>query len=215
MALRIGLDFDNTLIDYEQVFTKVFITETTRREINLSEVPAGKQAVKRAAIKLAGETFWMSIQGQAYGRGITGGKLSAGAAGFLHTARSNDAEIYIVSHKTEYGHFDDSQTNLRIAARDWMDDQGFFDPHGFGLHPSRVFFEGTLETKITRIKSLNLDYFVDDLKKVLTSPSFPKYTRGIWFRPQPSAPHSTITHCSDWNTIQKLVFGNAPAANPN
>ena len=144
MTLRIGLDFDNTLIDYSDVFAKVFVTESARRDITPSELPTGKQAVKQAAIKLAGETFWMSIQGLAYGRGIIDGKLSSGVADFLHTARTERAEIYIVSHKTEYGHFDNSKTNLRTAARDWMEAQGFFDPDGFDLHPSQLFFEGTL-----------------------------------------------------------------------
>ena len=215
MTLRIGLDFDNTLIDYSDVFAKVFVTESARRDITPSELPTGKQAVKQAAIKLAGETFWMSIQGLAYGRGIIDGKLSSGVADFLHTARKDHADLYIASHKTEYGHFDNSKTNLRTAARDWMEDQGFFDPDGFDLHPSWLFFEGTLSKKINRIGALNLDYFIDDLKKVLKSPDFPKYTRGIWFQPQPLAHKNSITPCYNWHTIRELVFGNALASRPN
>jgi hypothetical protein len=207
MTLRVGLDFDNTLIDYDQVFGKVLIAEAARREISLPVSVSGKQAVKQAAIQLAGETFWMAIQGQAYGRGIVDGQLIPGVADFLTTARDHQAEIFIVSHKTVFGHFDDSRTNLRTAARGWMDEQGFFDPRDFAIQPSRLFFEATLEAKIARIRSLNLDYFIDDLEKVLTAPNFPEHTCKIWFNPQPTAPRKSVTLCADWATIQRSIFG--------
>ena len=39
----------------------------------------------------------------------------------------------IVSHKTEYGHFDANQVKLRQAAHSWMTAQGFFQEDGYGI----------------------------------------------------------------------------------
>ncbi|MEC9165820.1 MAG: hypothetical protein VX596_01885, partial [Pseudomonadota bacterium] len=61
MNARVGLDFDNTLIDYDAVLT----AHGARRGL----VAAGKDGVKAAAVAAGGERFWMTIQGQAYGRG--------------------------------------------------------------------------------------------------------------------------------------------------
>ncbi len=135
MTLRVGLDFDNTLIDYNQVFGKIFVAEMARRGFATPPSPGGKQAVKRAAIDIAGEEFWMAIQGQAYGRGIDDARLIDGVGAFFAAANRQAAELFIVSHKTEFGHFDDSRTNLREAARNWMDRHGFFTRQSI---PSRL-----------------------------------------------------------------------------
>ena len=55
MNARVGLDFDNTLIDYDAVFT----AEGARRGL----IAAGKNGVKAAAIAAGGERLWMTIQG--------------------------------------------------------------------------------------------------------------------------------------------------------
>ena len=208
MTLRVGLDFDNTLIDYDQVFGKIFVAEMARRGFAAPPSPGGKQAVKRAAIDIAGEEFWMAIQGQAYGRGIDDARLIDGVGAFFAAANRQAAELFIVSHKTEFGHFDDSRTNLREAARNWMDRHGFFTATGFALRPSQVFFEATVNAKIARICSLDLDYFVDDLEKVLSDPNFPKRTQRIWFHADVAGPATSLTRCSDWAGIRQTVFGN-------
>ncbi|MGB1006766.1 MAG: hypothetical protein ACPGVX_06295, partial [Thalassobaculaceae bacterium] len=122
MDLRVGLDFDNTLIDYDAVFT----AEAARHGLTA----AGKDAVKAAAIAGGGERLWMTIQGQAYGRGIARAGLISGVADFFTAAKAAGARLFIVSHKTEFGHYDATRTNLRTAARAWMRTAGFFDPAG-------------------------------------------------------------------------------------
>lgn len=198
MNARVGLDFDNTLIDYDAVFT----AEGARRGL----IAAGKNGVKAAAIAAGGERLWMTIQGQAYGRGIAGASLVAGVADFLAAAKSAGVTLFIVSHKTEFGHYDATRTNLRTAARAWMQAAGFFDPTGFGLAEEHVHFESTLDAKVARIAALDLAFFVDDLANVLTHPDFPPATRGLWFHAADIAPPPGCERCADWPTIGARIL---------
>lgn len=200
--MRIGLDFDNTLIDYADAFA----AEAARQGVIAPGIAATKAEVKRAAITSDGdETAWMRIQGQVYGRGIAEGRLIDGVARFLETARSHPATVFIVSHKTRFGHFDESRTDLREAARGWMRSQGFFDR--LGLAEDRVFFAETVDEKVARIAALELDVYVDDLPKVLAHPDWPPATRRIHFLPQPGPSPDAATLCRDWSEIHDVVFG--------
>ena len=196
--MRVGLDFDNTLIDYDTVFT----SEGIRHGLTA----AGKDGVKAAAIAAGGERLWMTIQGQAYGRGIAGASLVPGVADFLAAAKSSKVTLFIVSHKTEFGHHDTTHTNLRMAAREWMRAAGFFDSAGFGLAEERVHFESTLDAKVARIAALDLAFFVDDLAKVLTHPNFPSATRGLWFHAADIAPPPGCERWSDWPMIGARIL---------
>ena len=199
MDVRVGLDFDNTLIDYDAVFT----AEAARHGLTAT----GKDRVKAAAIAAGGERLWMTIQGQAYGRGIAEARLIAGVADFFAGAKSAGMTLFIVSHKTEFGHFDATRTNLRTAARAWMRAAGFFDPAGFGLMEEHVHFEGTLDAKVARIAALDLAFFVDDLAKVLAHPDFPPATRGLWFHAADTPPPAGSERCADWPAIGARILG--------
>jgi hypothetical protein len=78
-GMRIGIDFDNTLIDYDRVFLEA------ARELGL--VPrdfAGPKKVVRDAIRLLpnGEPTWQRLQGYVYGAGIGGAVPFSGACDF-------------------------------------------------------------------------------------------------------------------------------------
>src|ERR1700722_8407930 len=122
--LRIGIDFDNTIITYDDVFR----ASAAAGGVIAPGFSGNKQAV-RDAIRLLpdGELAWQRLQGQVYGKGITDAKMVSGFAAFLRRANAEDCAVVVVSHKTEYGHFDPDRVNLRTAALDWMAEQGLFD----------------------------------------------------------------------------------------
>src|SRR5580692_11461011 len=129
--LRIGIDFDNTIITYDDVFCAAAKAEG----LIGADFAGSKQAV-RDAIRLLpdGELTWQRLQGQVYGKGITGAKMVAGVESFLRRAKAEGCAIVVVSHKTEYGHFDPDRVNLRSAALDWMAGQGLLGgDHGIAL----------------------------------------------------------------------------------
>ena len=80
-GMRIGIDFDNTIITYDDVFRVV-----ARRRGLIGDGFGGrsKQAI-RDHIRLLpeGEIRWQRLQGQVYGKGIAEATMFPGVAAFL------------------------------------------------------------------------------------------------------------------------------------
>ncbi len=201
--MRIGIDFDNTIAGYDRLFG------TVARELGVLDggVPATKAGVRDAlrARGEEGETDYQRVQGQAYGRFMAGADLIEGVGDFLAGCRSAGNEVFIVSHKTSYGHFDDARVNLREAALGWMESKGFFDPDGYGIARGNVYFEDTRDAKIARIRSLEVTHFIDDLNEVLSDPAFPADVTRILYSPQ-RAPDTDLKSAQHWNEISACLL---------
>ena len=176
--LRIGLDLDNTIIDYSAVFAPV------AKQIGLmpEEVIAPtKTEVKDWLRQNSGEESWMTLQGQVYGKYIGQASIYKGCKEFISFALNNGAQVSIVSHKTSFGHFDPAKINLHDAALKWLEEMQFFSSTGIGMKADNVHFRETRAAKIQKISDLECDIFVDDLTEVLLDPSFPQQTKKLWF----------------------------------
>jgi hypothetical protein len=202
-GLRIGIDFDNTIIAYDDVFC------IAAKACGLIDpgFSGSKQAV-RDSIRLLpdGELAWQRLQGQVYGKGIGGAKMVTGVEAFLRRCRTEGCVVAVVSHKTEYGHFDPDRVNLRTAAVDWMAAQGLLDGDR-GVARADVYFESTRAEKVKRIAALSLTHFIDDLSEVLTDPEFPPNVKRILFGNGAQPASSSYTICSTWLDIEQQVFG--------
>src|SRR5580700_7790646 len=96
--MRIGIDFDNTLIDYDRVFV-----EAARERGLVPRDFAGSKRAVRDAIRLLpdGELTWQRLQGHVYGAGIDGAVPVPGSQGFLQRCARERVSVFIVSHKTQ------------------------------------------------------------------------------------------------------------------
>jgi hypothetical protein len=173
--LHIGIDLDNTIIDYEHVFGEI--------GVDIGLLPAGLGLVGKEQVKghllAQSEDHWMRLQGQVYGRFIGRARPYRGVRECMLALRECDARVSIVSHKTRLGHFDDDRLDLWEAARGWLTTNGFI---GAGVVAADdVHFLETRESKIARIAELDCDAFIDDLAEVLLHPDFPRPTLPIWF----------------------------------
>jgi hypothetical protein len=203
-VMRIGIDFDNTLIRYDDVFRQV----AQQRGLVAPDFPGSKQKI-RDAIRCQhdGELKWQALQGYVYGKGIGGATLFPGVADFLRRARALDDTVMIVSHKTEHGHFDPDKVNLREAAMGWMEGQGFFTDRGFSMSPSHVHFASSRPEKLARIAELKCDIFVDDLAEVLVDANFPGFVRRILFSERAEVPSGAPYQvCRDWRAVGEIIF---------
>lgn len=199
--MRIGIDFDNTIICYDNVFCDLAKTwqlvddnyQGTKREL-------------RDHIRLLpeGDIIWQRMQGQTYGPLVCQAQMFEGFKEFVAACHANPTiELFIVSHKTEFGHFDESKTNLRDAARAWMRSQQLFDK----IKEENVFFETTREEKIDRIKTLQCTHFIDDLVEVLEAPQFPRDIKRFLFQPLSDDNLKTnLKHYSHWDEINHDIF---------
>jgi hypothetical protein len=201
---RIGIDFDNTIISYQQAF----LAAAKDNDLLPKSFAGTKQAVRDQVRLLPdGEQEWMRLQGAVYGKGISDATLIDGVADFINRCRGAGASVFIVSHKTEYGHFDTSRVSLRQAALGWMEQQGFFHKQGYGLAVDNVYFENTRAEKLARIAALGCTHFIDDLEEVLDDPGFPSGVRRILFADGlPLAKPLSYSVCVNWRQIAELVF---------
>ena len=78
---------------------------------------------------------------------MCGAEFMPGAANFLLSCNRRKYQVFIVSHKTEYGHFDPEKISLRNEDLKWMDAKRFFDPAFFGLGWENIFFADTREKR--------------------------------------------------------------------
>jgi len=175
--MRIGIDFDNTLVSYDALFHKVAI----ERDV----VPAGlrqtKLAVREHLRRTGREDLWTEMQGHVYGARMDEAAAYPGAIEFLNWAARQGATVLIISHKTRHP-FAGPRHDLHAAARSWV--ERHLNDRGQALvRPEHVYFELTQEEKLARISTSGCGYYVDDLPEVLLAPSFPAGTRGILFDP--------------------------------
>jgi len=199
--LRIGVDFDNTLVSYDRAFA------TVGRDAGLlpADFTGGKDAAKRRLMRERPDGYlWEKLQGLVYGRRIDEAELYDGAAEFFRRCRErNGCRVYIISHKTILAHHDPLQTDLRASALGWMRRQGFFEKSGFGFDAGQVFFEDTRDAKVRRIGELDCQIFIDDLPEVLGHADMPAACRKILFSTEDSGP---FERAANWTEVCAAVF---------
>jgi hypothetical protein len=202
----LGLDFDNTIACYDQVFSELakawqLVPETFQ---------GAKQQLREALQRLPeGDTVWQRLQGQVYGAYMHQAVCFSGLKAFLKRCQERGIRVFIVSHKTEFGHFDAANINLRDAAQRWLYQEQLIGAATSPIPENHVFFETTREEKIARIEELSCTHFIDDLLEVFTAPTFPETIQKIWFNPNNLSEATQtpfLTHYPDWISIQHALF---------
>jgi len=205
----IGIDFDNTIVDYTPLFRDVALERNWIGE----DFPCSKKSVRDRIRQLPdGEMCWRDVQALVYGPRILKASPFAGVAEFFHRAREANHEIHIVSHKTEFAANDrDKNCNLRDAATGWLEKNGFAGDST--RHTSaHVHFADTGHEKATRIAELGCAVFIDDLIKTFEEEAFPKATERYLFAPGgENYPGFSGTVVRTWDEIRQAVLGNGNA----
>ena len=187
--MRIGIDFDNTIINYHHVF------HTLACEFSYisADTPKDKVQVKQAIIAHYGNDIrWQELQSIAYGKAIFQAEPFEGVLVALASLKAQGHELFIVSHKSVTSHYDPT-VNLREYALDWLTKN--FIVNEALIQETSLFFLDNIEDKISTIRSLELDLFIDDLDLVLLHPSFPKKTIPIGFGDNKL---SNAERCHNW-----------------
>ena len=169
--MRIGIDLDNTIIDYNYSFYYAALKENL---IN-SKGPKNKIKIKRFINSKFGQNKWTELQGKVYGNYILAAKRYKYFTKFLDYINSKKISVYIISHKTKYPYLG-KKINLHNSAKLWIAKN-----LKNKIDQKNIYFENSIESKIERIKKLKLDFFIDDLEKVLNHKKFPKDCKKILF----------------------------------
>src|SRR5256885_11822879 len=97
---RIGVDFDNTIINYDAVF----LAAAKRLGLVAPGVGGGKEQVRDVIRELPdGEHAWQRLQGHVYGTAIMDAVMFDGVAAVLRCCRAKGYPVPIVSHMTADG----------------------------------------------------------------------------------------------------------------
>ena len=201
--MRIGIDFDNTIVSYDALFHKV----AREQGVVPPNTPANKLAVRDYLRQIGKEDLWTEMQGYVYGERMDEANAYAGVIEFIRLADQAGHKLAIISHKTKHPILG-KKCDLHAAARSWVDRHLCTEDERL-IPANQVFFELTKEDKLTRISALGCDVFVDDLPEILTSPAFPKSARRILFDPEDhhrDADTSNCVVCKSWNEIEGILI---------
>jgi len=160
-----GFDLDNTLVDYSisaQIYSRSNNLEkcediSSLRSLLKTNDPTGRR--------------WQEAQSWIYTEGLSFAYPNIGAKELCSYLESNNFKLQIVSHKTTHTPNFCGEKPLRNLATQWIKES---DLSSFFSNEEMIHYESTRFNKVKKIKSLNLDYFVDDLVEVFTEHEYPK-----------------------------------------
>jgi hypothetical protein len=198
--MRIGIDFDNTIADYEGVFHAAAL----ERGLIDADLPKGKNAVRDFLNGSGRKDDFTALQGHVYGLRMDLARPYPGVREFIATARTMNQDVFIVSHKTRFPLLGPKHDMHKAAC-------AFLAHHGISgaeaVSAEHIYFEETKEQKVGRAVALDLDVFIDDLPEVLLSPGFPVQCRKILFAPAGAQTNAAFEVCESWPAMTTLLLG--------
>jgi hypothetical protein len=155
----VGLDLDNTLIDYTQAYFKI------AEIFGITLVDLNKDSIKQHLTDYKNnDVEWQRFQSILYTKGLDYAELAPGLLNFLKFCKTKRVKVSVVSHKTLTTSKKFGNLNLRTPALKWLKEQQLI-PTLISLED--IFFCPSKSLKIEKINQLKCDIFVDDLEEVL------------------------------------------------
>ncbi|WP_320675958.1 hypothetical protein [Prochlorococcus sp. MIT 1300] len=195
---RLGLDFDNTLVSYDQVFYDLALS----KKLITEEVAPTKVDIRSHLIQKGLEDDFTSLQGEVYGSQLANMVCSNTVKCALKYAKSQGFQLFIISHKTKFP-YKGPKYDLHKAATRWLEGNDFFDEADGLITRSDVYFEPTMEKKVKRIVGVKCTHFIDDLSQVLES--IPAYIKRIHFNPLQKKSSDRYCQMTDWKELKDWI----------
>lgn len=200
--MRIGIDLDNTIINYKNSL-KYFAEKNYNLKIDNN---LKKEDTKKIITKKFGNKKWTKLQEKIYSQLDNRAELFNGLNFFFYCCFKKNVEIFIVSHKTIYPKYN-KNIELRKIAQKWLEKNlkfEYFQKNKLALGEN-LFFCNNIEDKIKKINELKLDYFIDDLFKIISHRKIDKKIKRILFNSELSK-NNNIISCQSWIEISNLIF---------
>jgi hypothetical protein len=198
----IGLDLDNTIIDYGSLFYNVALE---KKWIPL-ECSKDKTGVREYLQTKGRNDLWTELQGLIYGPFLTEAVPYEGVDVFLLECRKLKIPVWIISHKTRFPAAG-FQYDLHAAASAWLLASGLIQNETGGVNKDRVLFCETRSEKIAAIIRYQLTHFVDDLPEVLFDAGFPKATTRYLYAP--NGIQMRLPACegvNSWQDLKRIIL---------
>jgi hypothetical protein len=198
--MRIGVDFDNTIVCYDGIFHRAALDEGLIPQSLLQT----KGAVRDHLRAVGREDAWTELQGHVYGARMDEAEPFPGALEFFQHMMKRGHTLFIISHKTRTPYLG-PKYDLHQTARSWLEGRGIFGPR-IGLPREHVFFDLTKEDKLQRIAATACTHFIDDLPEFLAEPGFPRKVEQVLFDPANAYAGNGHAHrVRSWQEIMDLM----------
>lgn len=179
--MRIGFDFDNTIVSYDALFYKVACEQNLLPPNH--DIARNKLQIRDYLREIKQEETWTMMQGYVYGKRMAEAQIFPHVLAVLKRLKEKGHELAIISHKTQFPYLG-PQYDLHASARDWIENE-LCHADGSKLFANQhIFFEVTKDEKLSRIAHFNCDVFIDDLPEILLAKNFPQQTTRILFDPE-------------------------------
>ena len=190
----LGLDFDNTLVRYDELFHKAAVDKGLIRK----DITANKTTIRDYLRKNGQDNEFTILQGEVYGLRILEAKPSEGMLKKLKELKQEDIKMVLVSHKTKHP-YKGPKYDLHEAAWSWLEKHDFFKEDGLGWNREDVFFEVSKEKKLERIRKLGCTHYVDDLEEILLS--LADNVERLWYSNEEKMPSKGIKKLKSWKEL--------------
>ena len=197
--IKLGLDFDNTLIVYDAVFKKAAL----EKNLIPNDFPESKNLIRNHLRKRNKEKSFTIIQGEVYGSRISEAAQANGMFEALKNIQDVEIELFIVSHKTKTP-YEGPKYDLHSAALSWLEKNLFFETSGINLPRENVYFELTKENKIKKIEALGCTHFIDDLPEILQMIN-PNIKR-VLYDPLENYSKTDFINMRNWSDLNKFIL---------
>ena len=157
----LGIDFDNTLVNYDNLFHKVAV----EKGLIKYSLPANKIAIRDYLREKGWDDQFTLLQGEVYGLRILEAEPANGAVSTLYKIMERNMDIVLISHKTEFP-YKGPRYNLRQGAKNWLQKHNLYNELG-DTPIKRIYFENTKKEKVERIMKQSCTHFIDDLPEIL------------------------------------------------
>ena len=188
---KIGIDLDNTIINYNNAFTKFL----KKKKIHLKEINRDK--IKKISNENPKIINWTYAQEEIYGKYIKYAKLFSYYKSFEKFAIKNKFKLYIISHKTRLSEYS-KKYDLRKVANLWL-------KKNLKKKKYKIFFLNSITEKLNKIKTINPDFYIDDLEKILINKRLPKKIKKIHFSIKKK---SKVLNFDNWKKIKEFIKKN-------
>jgi len=189
-ARRVGIDLDNTIVDYTESFARGVSA------LGFAVERAGGKSGLRDALRAGpnGERAWQRLQAFAYGDGMAYARPFPGVERFVAEAVKRGVEVTIVSHKTQFAAAR-PDVDLRAAASGWLAQNTVL-----GRLP--VLYADSRAEKLALIERTAVPIFIDDLPEVFADPAFPAGVQRWLFAPAGTAGAPDVDRVvHDWDVL--------------
>ena len=159
---HIGIDFDNTIIQYDEVIYKLAV----EKRLIPAKLEQSKRAVRAYLNESGQDQQFTALQAEVYGSEIVKAKPAKGVLRAMKYLQTRGFTMSIVSHKTKYP-IRGPKYNLRKAANQWIESNNINDILTSYNNLASIKYCETKEEKIKYISNGPFDIYIDDLSEIL------------------------------------------------